>query len=141
MEQKIHEGSVLNKHDEKGHEIVDSTPLAIPIHWQRPLTIQDMVRRFVQTEVSRVAEAEGHETFEEADDFDTGEDEDIRSPYQLDDEQEHADRSSFLDEKPKEKPDPQPPAAKPEPPAKPPKKPRKAPPVAPEDDPEGGPDE
>lgn len=83
-----------------GKEYVDPTPINVPIHLKRPDTLAEQVRRLVRGEISRQAQAEGHETFEEADDFDTGEDEDIRSPYELDDEQTNA---KFVEERPDER--------------------------------------
>ncbi|QXP07968.1 MAG: hypothetical protein [Arizlama microvirus] len=71
------------RHDELGREILDETPMALPIGFQRPPTLQEQVARLVRTEFSRQAVAEGRESFEEADDFDM-DDVDFSSPYEED---------------------------------------------------------
>lgn len=76
--------------DENGHEVLDPTPVAIPVGFRRPPSLQEMIRQYVRRELSQQAAAEGHETFEEADDFDVGDDYDPRSPWELDFDQEHA---------------------------------------------------
>lgn len=67
-------------------ETPDPTPVAIPVGMKRPESIHDMVARFVRTELSRRAQDAGHETFEEADDFEVGDDYDPKSPYEVDDD-------------------------------------------------------
>lgn len=47
----------------------DPTPMAKPIGYNQPLSLQDEIRRFIRQEVSVQAQDDGHETFEEADDF------------------------------------------------------------------------
>lgn len=71
------------RHDERGREIPDPTPVAMPAGLSKPESMQDMIRRFVRLEASRAAEASGYESFEEADDFepDDVELDDIQSPY------------------------------------------------------------
>lgn len=73
------------KHDEKGREIMDTTPVEVPLEFQRPLTMQEEIRRMVRQELSRAAEASGFETFEESDDFDVEDDDDLlfMSPYEI----------------------------------------------------------
>lgn len=66
-----------------GREIPDSTPVAVPHEWQRPLSLHEQIKRFVRSELSRRAHDEGQETFEEADDFDVDEDPDPLSAYEL----------------------------------------------------------
>lgn len=70
-------------HDQKGREIPDPTPLAIPAGLKKPESMQDMIRRFVRIEASRIAQAEGYESFDEADDFevDDAEPDDVNTPY------------------------------------------------------------
>lgn len=72
--------------NEAGHETLDTTPVAIPIKLQRADNIASEVARLVRGTLSQLAEAQGHETFEESDDFDVGEDFDPKSPYEIDDE-------------------------------------------------------
>lgn len=72
---------------EEGAEITDPVPMELPVKLRTtPDAIVD-IKRLVRDEVSRLAEANGLESFDEADDFDVGDDEEISSPYQLDDEQ------------------------------------------------------
>lgn len=71
------------RHDEKGREIPDPTPVAMPAGMSKPESMQDMIRRFVRLEASRMAENSGYESFEEADDFEPDDIEldDIQTPY------------------------------------------------------------
>lgn len=69
--------------DDRGREIPDKSVVEVPLKFSRPLTIQEEIKRFVRTEMSRQAAEGGFETFEEAEDFDVDEDEDFRSPYEL----------------------------------------------------------
>lgn len=87
--------------NERGHEVVSDVPVAAPIRIRRPTQFEEM-RRMIREEMSRQARSEGRETFEEADDFNVGEDYDPRSPWELDDEQLAA--SQFVEERPIEQP-------------------------------------
>lgn len=69
--------------DDRGREIPDKSVVEVPLKFSRPLSIQEEIKRFVRTEMSRQAQEGGMETFEEAEDFDVDEDEDFRSPYEL----------------------------------------------------------
>lgn len=61
--------------NERGHEILDPNPIAAPVHFRRPETLQETMRRFLRQESIRMQlEAEGYETEEEADDFDIDDD-------------------------------------------------------------------
>lgn len=65
----------FKRHNEKGAEIPDPTPLEIPLDGQRPLTLAQQIERFCQSpEANRVAANHGADTFDEADDFDVPED-------------------------------------------------------------------
>ena len=75
----------LNEH---GHEILDPQPVARPLNWNAPEPLESMIRRYIRTELSRHAADEGHETFEEADDFDVDDDFDPTSPWELNYDQE-----------------------------------------------------
>lgn len=70
--------------DERGWEVPDPTPIARPVGWKEPESLQDMIARLVRGEISRQAAAAGAETFEEADDFDVDDDPELKSPYELD---------------------------------------------------------
>lgn len=73
--------------DEEGNEIVDSVPMQPPVGLKRPRDIMDSVRSLIRSEMfnRQMAEA-GHETFEEADDFEVEDDDtyDPRTPYEVD---------------------------------------------------------
>lgn len=61
-------------YDDKGREVLDPTPVALPVGWKRPESLQELVQRMVREHVSRVAAAEGEESFDEADDFEVEDD-------------------------------------------------------------------
>lgn len=61
--------------DESGKEIPDPTPVEWPLGLSRPLSLQDEIKRFVRSELSRAAAADGFESFEEANDFEVDDDE------------------------------------------------------------------
>lgn len=70
--------------NERGHEILDETPLAMPLGFKKPESLQSQIQRLVRNELSARAASEGHETFDEADDFDIEDDDyDPRSPWEL----------------------------------------------------------
>lgn len=65
------------------YEDPDPTPLAIPVNFRRPPSIEEMIQKYVRTELSTRAQDQGAETFEEADDFDVDDDPELRSPYEI----------------------------------------------------------
>jgi len=70
------------KFDGEGREIMDPTPIAPPLGYKRSKSISEQIREMVRSEKLRQeAEAEGYESFEDADDFEIG-DFDPRSPYE-----------------------------------------------------------
>lgn len=79
----------MAKLNERGQEILDSTPTKVPLNFKRPLPVAEMVRRMVQRELSSTASKLGAETFEESDDFVVGDDPEIRSKYELDEDQQN----------------------------------------------------
>lgn len=95
------------RYDEQGRELPDPTPVEIPVGFSRPESLQDQIKRLIRTELSMDAQAGGFESFEEADDFDVGDDFDPSSPHELDDAQEAAPLEKLSTEpveKPVEKP-------------------------------------
>lgn len=68
---------------ETGAEIHDEPPVALPAHYKRPPTLAEQVRTMCRTHISRMAAEAGHESWEEADDFDVGDDYDPSSPHEL----------------------------------------------------------
>lgn len=69
------------KLDEKGREVPDPTPVAIPAGFKRPDTLAEQVRRVVR-DLSEQAKEGEYDTFEEAEDFEVGDDLDPLSPYE-----------------------------------------------------------
>lgn len=68
--------------DEFGQEIPDPRPVRIPAGFRRPETLAEQVQRLVRTHISRDAEQNGMETWEEANDFDVDDDFDPSTPYE-----------------------------------------------------------
>jgi len=69
--------------NDKGQEVPDPIPVAVPHNWARPLSLAEQIQRFVRTELSARAAQTEQETFEEADDFDVDEDPDPLSQYEI----------------------------------------------------------
>lgn len=90
--------------DDDGSEVLDTTPVAIPVRFSRAETIVEQVRRLVAGELSGAATLAGFESFDEADDFDVGDDYEPSSRYELDDGQAEYDLRS--DERYKRPPKP-----------------------------------
>jgi len=70
--------------DDRGREVVDPTPVEIPIGFRIPPTLEDRIRMLVRGEELRLAaERRGFETFRESEDFDIQEDPvDPHTPYE-----------------------------------------------------------
>lgn len=84
-------GDRRQQYDEFGRELPDATKVEVPLNFRRPPTIQEQIRQFVRSEVSRAAQEQGFESFEDADDFDVDDyDPDPLSPYELSEMQEEA---------------------------------------------------
>lgn len=90
--------------NERGHEVPDPEPVAVPVRFQAPESLEDRIKRIIRADLSARAQAQGFETFEEADDFEVGDDYDPRSPHELDSVQEDAPLPEKLSTKPVEKP-------------------------------------
>ena len=78
----------------------DEPPVAVPVRFSRPANLTEQIRAVIRGELSRQAGNQGHESFEEADDFDVDDDYDPRSPWELnfDQEAERGDRDFRRDE-------------------------------------------
>lgn len=63
-----------------GAEIPDPTPMAPPVGYKKQPSMFDIVRE--QVRLSKLAEEAGAESFEEANDFDVGDDYDPESPHE-----------------------------------------------------------
>lgn len=104
-----------------GREYPDPTPVAPPIGFIKQPTMAETMRAMIQSQELRRAAAEsGQETFEEADDFNVGDDYDPTSPYEeqfeplipgpnIAEEIATAIHSKFTQEKPAAKTDQNPP--------------------------------
>lgn len=66
--------------NEFGEELPDSTPIAKPVRFNRPGSTLDEIRRNLGL-AQKLAEETGHESFEEADDFEVGDDFDPSHPF------------------------------------------------------------
>lgn len=55
---------------DRGEEYGNPIPVELPLGYGRPESLIDQMKRMVRSELSQVAGEQGHETFEEADDFD-----------------------------------------------------------------------
>jgi hypothetical protein len=58
--------------DENGREVLDQTPVSIPIPFTRPEPIHLRLRRIVEQYHQEMKDAAEYESFEDADDFDVG---------------------------------------------------------------------
>jgi len=75
-------GEFVPVQDEKGHEIPDPTPVALPVMTKKPLPLAEQVARLVRSAAWNNALNPDAETFAEADDFDVDDDFDPRTPYE-----------------------------------------------------------
>lgn len=73
----------------KGREYLDDTPVEWPVGVQVPESLDQKIARMIRVGVSQYAQAQGAESFEEADDFDVEDPEALpESVHELDDDQE-----------------------------------------------------
>lgn len=85
----------MAKFNEKGEVIPNKTPVAVPVGFGKPESLQSMIARMVRLESMRVQAAGGAaETFEEADDFDVDDEKTLVSPYQMSQMQEEMPREA-----------------------------------------------
>lgn len=83
--QMIEERPTSSTLDENGHEIPDSRPLMPALKLKREPSLAERIRQMVRSDrLAEEARNAGHETFEEADDFEVGDDYDPESPYEMD---------------------------------------------------------
>lgn len=79
----------LSGHNARGEEIPDPTPLEIPAGFTRPRSLQEDIAAMMSAAVQQELAERGVETFEEANNFETGEDEEFFSPHEDDVDPEH----------------------------------------------------
>lgn len=80
-------GEVISSLDDKGREILDTTPIAPPVGFREHPSMVEVIRDMIRSEKLRQQlEDADMETFEEADDFDVGDDDDMdhSTPYEND---------------------------------------------------------
>lgn len=100
--------------DDKGHELVNPLPIEIPLGLSKPMSLQERIQRILRTELSAQAMAQGHESFEESNDFDVDDGFEVgidQSPYTLVEEeviQPQGEGGKGPEEEPVPEPDPQP---------------------------------
>lgn len=63
-------------------EVLDATPVSLPLRFSRPVPLADQIRNAVRVEFSQYAEDKGYETFDEAEDFDVDDEYDPSSPWE-----------------------------------------------------------
>lgn len=73
------------KYDALGRELPDPTPVELPAGRRVPESLESMMARMVRGHVSQLAEREGLETFEEANDFDIESDDEPLTAYEQQD--------------------------------------------------------
>jgi hypothetical protein len=71
--------------NEKGQEVPDPTPIAMPLGYSHPPTLEQRIKTMIAVTLSRQAAAAGRETFEEANDFNVGDDDDVKFKDEDDD--------------------------------------------------------
>lgn len=70
--------------DSLGREVGNPVPIAPPLGYKKQPSLSDQIRDMVRSEhLRQAAENAGMETFDEAEDFDVGDDVDPDSPYEL----------------------------------------------------------
>lgn len=73
----------FKKHTADGLEKPDSTP--IEVNLPKPLTLAEQIVRFTSNpQNAQYLQAQGMDTFDQADDLDVDEDEDNKTPYEVD---------------------------------------------------------
>lgn len=69
-------------YNSRHEEVLDPTPVEIPVGFTRPPSLQEEMRMFLGEAVQRELAGKGVETFEEANDFSLPDEELIESPWQ-----------------------------------------------------------
>lgn len=69
--------------NDRGEELLDDRPMSAAVGFKRPPSLADLVKSLIRNEqVQRDFETHGIETFDDADNFNTGEDMDMTSPWE-----------------------------------------------------------
>lgn len=62
------------EYDPHGRELLNPVPMEVDVSLPKPLSLKERIQRILRTELSQQADAQGFETFEEANDFDVYDD-------------------------------------------------------------------
>lgn len=81
------------EHDEFGRELVDETPMEVPLALRAPMSIEERIQRAIRIQASIEAAQRGLESFDEADDFSVDDDE-FQSEHEMSELQEEEPRPS-----------------------------------------------
>lgn len=74
----------MAKYNDKNEEIPDNTPVEMPLGYTEPESLEQVIARMIAANDFRKSqEAQGMESFEEADDFDVMDEGDIVSDHEL----------------------------------------------------------
>lgn len=77
--------------NDRGHEILDDTPVAIPLRFSRPPSRMEEMKQLLRlAQYEAMTSGRMYETPQEADDFDVGDDFDPTTPYELSQDNEIA---------------------------------------------------
>lgn len=78
--QKVQEFFWGRRLNEKGDEVPDPRPVALPLGYSHPEPLEVRMARMIRQELSQEAARRGAETFEEANDFDVNDPDDVIFP-------------------------------------------------------------
>lgn len=73
----------LDVQEDNRYEVLDPTPMALPLGAEKPMSLKEEMLRFIGEQFSRMADTQGEETFNEADDFEMPDSDDWHSPYEM----------------------------------------------------------
>lgn len=69
--------------DKDGNEVLSKKPAAVPLGFEKPETLEQTIARLVNNRlIQKQLDEQGHETFEEANDFNVDDDFDPNSPWE-----------------------------------------------------------
>lgn len=68
--------------DERGREVLNPKPIAIASELGRPETLNEQINRILRRQLSAQVAQQGHETYEEANDFEIDDDPELHSIYE-----------------------------------------------------------
>lgn len=68
---------------ENGAELNDPTPMVMDANLERPPTLREQIQRVIKSDLAIQAQYQGYESFEEANDFEIGEEDEIGTQYEI----------------------------------------------------------